>query len=83
LFDALDKNIYRFRTSITGEPVGHEKKILAPQIYLATQCSTHNRKRFVDIWYGLREKRLSRVGPVIKKITLKSYLKKATLKIYI
>jgi hypothetical protein len=50
----LEKIFTGFGTSITGEPVDHEKnkKILAPQIYLAT----HSRKPFVHIWYGLREK---------------------------
>jgi hypothetical protein len=36
------------------------QKFWSPQIYLAT----HSRKPFGDIWYGLREKWLSRVGGV-------------------
>ena len=47
----------------TGWP-RKNKKFLAPQIYLAT----HSRKPFGDIWYGLREKWLSRVGGVKKKL---------------
>ena len=64
----LRKIITGFVTLITGEPVDQveNKKICMPQIYLAT----HNRKPFVDICYGLREKRLRRVVPVKKKATL-------------
>jgi hypothetical protein len=64
----LRKIITGFGTLITGEPVDQveNKKISIPQIYLAT----HNRKPFVDICYGLREKRL-RMVVLVKK---KSYL---------
>ena len=62
----LRKIITGFVTLITGEPVDQveNKKICMPQIYLAT----HNRKPFVDICYGLREKRLRRVVLVKKKL---------------
>jgi hypothetical protein len=50
----LKKMLTGFGTSITGKPVDHEKnkKFYMSQMYLATR----NRKPFVDIWYGLREK---------------------------
>jgi hypothetical protein len=66
----LRKIITGFGTLITGEPVDQvkNKKICIPQIYLAT----HSRNPFVDICYGLREKRLRRVVLVKKKSYLSS-----------
>jgi hypothetical protein len=51
---------------ITGQPVVEEKnkKFWSAQIYLAA----HYKKMFVDIWYGFRGKRLSRVGHVKKRL---------------
>ena len=56
-----------FKTSFTGESVYQEKNRVPPNIHM------YSNEPFVDIWYGLREKWLTRVGPIKK-----SFLNKPT-----